>query len=43
MDRKNDNHPIDKNTYREYALEDAAKTNELEEARKVARTAIVQA
>ena len=43
LERKHRDHPFDELSDREYALEDAAKAIELEEARKVARPAIVPA
>ena len=43
LERKHRDHPFDELSDREYALEDAGKAIELEEARKVARPAIVPA
>jgi L-iditol 2-dehydrogenase len=43
LERKHRDHPFDGLSDREYALEDAGKAIELEEARKVARPAIVPA
>ena len=41
LERKHRDHPFDELSDQEYALEDAGKAIELEEARKVARPAIV--
>jgi threonine dehydrogenase-like Zn-dependent dehydrogenase len=43
LERKHRDHPFDELSDREYALEDTGKAIELEEARKVARPAIVPA